>query len=189
MNDTLIAFLMGLPIGAFFLWVFQAIMTPTLDEFGQQIKRWVISRFNKNEYEAYIGYTKLQKLITELHNKVSYHAFFETKIFLSDENILLEVKSKNKKQLKEIAKAWINNSRIYSYATNDVFFAGMELLMNCLDNEDLQNIYDKFVDNDQAISMWVFFENVENKNPHILNNVILNYLRSKQEEWNKKKDE
>lgn len=181
MNETLIAIFATLPVGVILGWLANRLFAPTFDELGTRLKGWIMARFSKDEYETYVAYSNLHKLISELHKQG--HTYFNAqKPYLHNHEINLEIKSKTSGQLRNTANMWVRQAHIGSYAASDIFFAGLELLLSYLTKDNVQDIFNKYHDDQQANPVR-FLEIVEKERPYLLTADISQYLRDKQKEW------
>lgn len=179
-------FFLGLPVWGFAGWLLNRLLGPSFDELGARLKSWIFAQFlNHDEYSSYITFTKLEKRLTTLHAE-GHTRFNVNKPYLNDHEIILELKKHSTKQLRSIASTWIQHGRVWSYAENDIFFAGMEILINELTKQHIQEIFQKHKENNQATLLWPFLEIVEEKNPSLLSAETLQYLRDKQRKWNER---
>ena len=172
-------FLLGLPVWGVLGWFVRRTLGPSVDELGLRLKGWFLVRCSRDEYSIYVAYTELEKLISKLHNKQEYNRFAAQKLYLNNHDINLEIKCYSVKQLQNIANTWIQNGRIWNYESSDIFFSGMELLLQQLTKENIQEIFDKHRENDQA-NLWPFLEMVEEKRAGLLSANVLRYLQDKQ---------
>ena len=177
-------FLLGIPVWGLAGWLLSRLLGPSVDELGIKIKSWVFTRFSHDEYSSYVAFVRLEKQLAALHAGGHNH-FNTSKPYLNNHEVLLELKKHSARQIRDIALIWIRHGHIWSYAESDIFFAGMELLLDELTKQHVQEIFDKHQDNNQA-ALWPFLEIVEAKNPSLLSAEILAYLRDKQEKWSAK---
>ena len=182
MNEQLSTWLVAVPVGAILGWFANRLLAPTFDELGARLKGWIMARFSKSEYETYVAYSNLHKLILELHTEKGHNSFNARKPFLDNHKINLEIKDKTSTQLCNVAAMWVRQTRVWSYAESDIYFAGLELLLPSLTKDDLQYVFNKYHDDSQA-SLWPFLEVVEARRSELLAANILQYLRDRQKEW------
>ncbi len=175
-------FLVGLPIWGVLGWFINRILGPSVDELGIRIKKWTLGQFSRDEYSTYVAYTKLERTLSELH-KSQGHSRFSYK---NNHDVNLIIKKYNAKQLRDITRTWIEHGHIWSYAEGDIFFAGMELLMQYLTKENLDEVVRKHKENNQA-NVWPFLEKVEEERPELLSASILSYLRDEQRKYEAKR--
>lgn len=180
-SQYLIGFLIGIPVWGILGWVLSRIFGPSADELGAKLKGWIFVQFSHNEYLSYVAFTKLEKLLSDLH-KNGHNRFNDNKPYLHGHEINLEIKRHTAKQLQDIASVWIRHGRIWSYAASDIFFAGMELLLQNLSKENIQEIFEKHRENNQA-SVCPFLEIVEKQRPSLLSAEVLRYLRDEQQKY------
>lgn len=172
---TILALASGTTLG----WFGRRLFGPTVDELGVHLKSFLISIFKHNEYSIYLSYSHLHELITKLHKESGYSCFSSQKPYLHDHIINLEIQRKTNKELRGIVATWIDQTHIGSYAESDIFFAGLELLMQQLTTKNLLSTLKKYENSSQAI-FWPFLEKVEKKRPDLLTAELLNYLRREQ---------
>jgi hypothetical protein len=179
--EFLKGFLLGLPIWGIAGWFLSRIFSPLADELGNHIKKWTLGRFNRDEYSTYVTYTKLEHALANLHKEQGYSRFE----FKNNHSVNLIIKKFNPKQLRDVAKTWIQHGHIWSYAESDIFFAGMEILIPYMTKEDIDTIVIKHRENNQA-NVWPFLEIVEQAQPGLLSANSLNYLREEQRKYEAK---
>jgi type VI protein secretion system component VasK len=74
-----------------------------------------------------------------------------------------------------ITREWINIIPIRNYDDSDIYFAGLELLTPQLSKKLVKRLYQLHQKNNQA-ALFSFLEELQKKNPKILNKAILSYL-------------
>lgn len=180
MNDQIFAWLIGLPAAAILGWLAKGIFGPTIDALGAALLNRLSLLMNKKHIIQ--AYLELKSLIQSDHTKNGHNRFNERKTYLQNQNIISFFAVRSSLMRRSIKNVWIDSSLINSYDESDIFFAGMELFLKEIGKKDLQKIYTKYKDNDQA-ALWLFLELVELKKPKFLSIEARNYLRGKQKEW------
>ena len=162
-------------------WFANRLFGPSVDALGSGLLNWLSSFLNRKDI-ARKAYLKLEGLVRGNHVSNGHNRFRDRKTYLHDQQIISFLSSHGSLVRRAIKNVWIEESEIDSYTESDVFFAGMEILINYLSKKDIRKMYDKFRDNDQT-PLWPFFEKIEEKKPHLLPSDIVDYLRAKQKEW------
>lgn len=151
-----------------FEWVFKALLTPSLERLGQKLPDWVYSLAHRKK-SAEGKYLELKKLIEyDKHRIGGYNKnFSEGKSYLSDEKITKALHNYGYFLKRNIKNIFIEKFEINSYDQRDIFFAAMELFFKYLTKDDIEKIYQKHKNNNQAI-IWPFLQGVEKQKPKLL---------------------
>lgn len=80
----------------------------------------------------------------------------------------------------KVKKLFIETYDIYSYERNNVFFAGLSLFDKEISRKDISLIYERFYNNNQAITLISFLEDVRKHKPKLLSGEVISYLEAKQ---------
>lgn len=174
---------LGLPLAAILGWILARLLGPTADALGARLLDWLSSVVNRKGI-ADGEYLKFEEFIRTNHVTNGHRNFSERKTYLRDLQIASFLSSHSFFVRRAIKDAWIEASQIGSYNESDIFFAGMELLLNVLNKKDIQKLYEKYKNNGQA-SLWSFFELVEGQKPNLLSEEARRYLNQKRDEWEK----
>jgi len=81
----------------------------------------------------------------------------------------------------KVKKILIQRYDVYSYEKNNVFFAGLNLFGKKINKKDVSLIYNRLCDNNQAIALLSFLEEIEKDRPKLLNEGMIHYLEIEQE--------
>lgn len=166
MLEILVSGLMGIVIGKIF--------GPTFDSIGLWLRNFLLKKVN---FDADIAYNEIYKLISDNLTTNGWKKFSEQKTFLSDGNIKAGFKKYGRYQQKKIKKIWIEKTDIKNYDQSHIFFAGTELLFLHLNKHDIDIIYKKFKDNDQALLAY-YLEEINKKYPKFISKEIGEYLKN-----------
>lgn len=176
------SWVIALPIGAFLGWIGNKLFAPTFEALGTALLDR-LTQFAKREQIARSAYLELERLIRENHSINGHNPFSSRKTYFRDRDIDAFFAKHGSFMRRAIKRVWIDESDINTYAESDIFFAGMELLIMELGKKDLQKIFEKNRNNDQA-GLWPFLEVIEEKKSKLLSSEMISYLREQQRKWN-----
>jgi hypothetical protein len=163
-----------------FEWVLKALFTPSLEHLGKKLPDWVHSLTHKKELVEG-KYLELKKLIEDKKGGGGYKKnFSEGKSYLSDGQIIKTFHSYGYFLKRGIKKCFIEKFEINSYDQRDIFFAATELFFKYLTKDDIEKIYQKHKDSNQAI-IWPFLEDVEARKPRLLSKEQKEYLHKRKD--------
>lgn len=173
--------LIGLIILFFIIlgWLARKLLSPTLDVLAGKLLNYLSLLINIKNTAGKI-YLELKDLIQTDHIANRHNRFNTQKTYLQNSQIILLLSSHGTLMRRAVKNIWIELSQIGSYSESDIFFAGMELFFKELGKKDIQKIFNKFKNNNQA-ALWPFLELIETEKPNILFIEAKNYLNLKKE--------
>lgn len=185
MKEQIWTWIVALPLGAAMGWAASKLFGPTMDALGVALQEQ-LSHWANRKRVAHAAYQELETLVSTNHTTNGHNRFYERKTYLRDPAISAFMLKHGSFMRRSIKNAWIEGAIIDSYNESDVFFAGMDLLFPELRKKDVQAIFEKFHNNNQAGGLFRFLEKVEEQKPRFLSTDALEHLRALQKMWSDK---
>lgn len=181
MTDKLFTWVLALPLGIILGWIAGRLFGPSVDALGQGLLNLLSTLVNKKNI-AEEKYLELVTLIRNNHLSNGHRVFYEKKAYLHDKQIISLLRNSGFFLRRAIKDEFIEDFQINSYNDSDVFFAAMEIFINKLGGKDVQKIFQKHKENNQA-ALWPFLGFIGERKPKLLSGEVVGYLRNKQKEW------
>ncbi|HNU96323.1 MAG TPA: hypothetical protein PKH95_02855 [Candidatus Magasanikbacteria bacterium] len=152
----------------------------SIEEIKQLIPFFIRALFHNAEM-AIERHDKLIEALKYCQRINGWEKFSTEKPYLTDTKICFIFNKTPFFIRNKVKKIFIETYAIYSYESNNVFFAGLNLFYKKINKKDVSLIYRRFYNNNQAIMLLPFLEKIKKDRPKLLDVEVVRYLEIKQE--------